>query len=74
MNSNAGKKKAPTGKRTKLGIELEESAKEILAHLKGAAKLPVWRIVLPDDVDVKQIRMQTGDVARRIRERILYQS
>ena len=42
--------------RTKLGMELEESAKQILAHLKGELKLPTRRIVLPDEVDVKRIR------------------
>jgi putative transcriptional regulator len=43
-------------KRTKLGIALEHSAKEILAHTKGDLKLPTRRIVLPDAVDVKRIR------------------
>jgi putative transcriptional regulator len=50
-NANAGSKR-----RTKLGLELEQSAKEILAHVKGDAKLPTRRIVLPDEVDVKRIR------------------
>ena len=50
-NLNAG-----TPRRTKLGLALEESAKEILAHVKGNAKLPTRRIVLPDQVDVKRIR------------------
>ena len=39
-----------------LGISLEQSAKEILAHVKGDARLPTRRIVLPDEVDVKRIR------------------
>jgi putative transcriptional regulator len=43
-------------KRTKLGLALEQSAKEILAHVKGDARLPTRRIVLPDEVDVKHIR------------------
>jgi putative transcriptional regulator len=60
MNTKAPKRKATSGKRTKLGIELEESAREILAHLKGEAKLPMRRIILPDDVDVRRIRDQTG--------------
>lgn len=47
-------------KRTSLGIELEESAREILAHLKGEVKRPVRRVVLPDAVDVRRIRLQTG--------------
>jgi hypothetical protein len=43
-------------KRTKLGLTLEESAKEILAHVKGEAKLLTRRIALPDEADVKRIR------------------
>ena len=35
-------------------MELEESAKEILAHLRGEIKLPTRRIVLPDNVDVRR--------------------
>jgi putative transcriptional regulator len=42
--------------RTKLGLELEASAREILAHAKGDVKLPTRRIVLPDEVDVRRIR------------------
>jgi putative transcriptional regulator len=42
--------------RTKLGMALEQSAKEILAHVKGDARLPTRRIVLPDEVDVRRIR------------------
>ena len=42
--------------RTGLGMALEQSAKEILAHVKGDVKLPTRRIVLPDEVDVKRIR------------------
>jgi ribosomal protein S25 len=48
--------KAATEKRTKLGVALAQSAKEILAHVKGETKLPTRRIVLPDEVDVKRIR------------------
>ena len=47
---------AGTRRRTKLGMALEESAKEILAHVKGEVKLPTRRIVLPDEVDVRRIR------------------
>ena len=43
-------------RRTQLGIALEQSAKEILAHVKGEARLPARRIVLPDEVDVRRIR------------------
>jgi len=43
-------------RRTKLGVALEESARQILAHVKGDARLPTRRIVLPDEIDVKRIR------------------
>jgi putative transcriptional regulator len=46
----------PAKRRTKLGMTLEQSAKEILAHVKGEARLCTRRIVLPDEVDVKRIR------------------
>ena len=46
--------------RAKLGMALEQSAKEILAHVKGEARLPTRRIVLPDEVDVKRIRTKAG--------------
>jgi putative transcriptional regulator len=49
---------AKTAKRTSLGLELEESAREILAHAKGHKVLRVRRIVLPADVDVKRIRLE----------------
>ncbi len=49
-----------SARRTKFGIELEQSARQILAHIKGELTLPVRRIVLPDDVDVRSIRTQTG--------------
>jgi putative transcriptional regulator len=42
--------------RTQLGVALEQSAKEILAHVKGHAKLPTRQIVLPNEVDVRRIR------------------
>lgn len=47
-------------RRTKLGLALEASAKEILAHVKGETKLTTRHIVLPDEVDVKSIRSKTG--------------
>jgi hypothetical protein len=47
-------------KRTRLSLALEESAKEILAHARGERKLPVRRVVLPDDVDVIRVRKETG--------------
>jgi putative transcriptional regulator len=46
--------------RTKLGLALEQGAKEILAHVRGDARLPTRRIVLPDEVDVKRIRTKAG--------------
>ena len=60
MKTKLHGRKAPVKKRTKLGIELEESAKEILAHVKGQANLSTRRIVLPDEVDVRRVRSQTG--------------
>ncbi|MBM3764347.1 MAG: helix-turn-helix domain-containing protein [Acidobacteria bacterium] len=47
-------------KRTSLGLTLEKGAREILAHLKGEARLPVRRVVLPDEVDVRRIRTDAG--------------
>ena len=52
-------KRAAKG-RTKFGMELEQSAKEILAHIKGEANLPTRRIVLPGEVDVRRIRTTAG--------------
>jgi putative transcriptional regulator len=49
-----------TTRRTTLGIALEQSAREILAHVKGDVRLPTRRIVLPDEVDVKRLRTKTG--------------
>jgi putative transcriptional regulator len=56
MIMSVRKRKTRTKTRTMFGLELEESAKEILAHLKGEKILPTRRIVLPDEVDVKRIR------------------
>jgi len=50
------KVKAGMKKRTKLGLELEESAKEILSHIKGEKKLVTRRVALPIDMDVMRIR------------------
>ena len=49
-----------TKRRTKLGMELEQRAREILAHVKGDVRLPTRRIALPDEVDVKGIRTKAG--------------
>jgi putative transcriptional regulator len=54
------KPKAGTKRRTKFGLSLEQSAKEILAHVNGQVSLPSRRIVLPDEVDVKRIRTKAG--------------
>jgi hypothetical protein len=48
--------KTGSARRTKLGLALEQGAKDILAHVKGEARLPARRIVLPDEVDVKRVR------------------
>lgn len=58
MSISLRKRKTATGKRTKLGLALERSAKEILAHVRGETTLPTRRVVLPDDVDVRRIRSQ----------------
>ena len=60
MKPKTTAKKSPTGGRTKLGLELEAAAQEILAHMRGEIKLKTRRIVLPDEVDVTRIRNQTG--------------
>jgi len=52
--------KSTVKRRTRFGIELETSAREILAHLKGDTTLPTRRIVLPGAVNVKRIRTKTG--------------
>jgi len=52
--------KTAAKRRTRLGIALEESAKEILAHVKGQTRLSTRRIVLPNEVDVKRIRSKAG--------------
>jgi len=49
-----------TRKRTWLGRNLERSATEILAHVKGEITLPTRRVVLPDEVDVTRIRPSAG--------------
>jgi putative transcriptional regulator len=41
-------------------MALEQNAKEILSHVKGDARLPTRRIVLPGEVDVKRIRTKAG--------------
>ena len=52
--------KSANNKRTKLGLELEASARDILAHIKGEKTFPTRRIVLPEEVDVKRIRTAAG--------------
>ncbi|MBZ5724800.1 MAG: hypothetical protein LAP87_07365 [Acidobacteriia bacterium] len=62
-----------TKRRTKLGMTLEQSAKEILAHVMGDAKLPTRRVVLPDEVDVKRIRTKAR-MSQAEFARVLHQS
>lgn len=49
-------KKPTVARRTKLGLELEQAAREILAHVKGERAFPSRKIALPNQVDVKVIR------------------
>jgi len=53
-------RKSKTGTRSKFGLELEESANQILAHISNEKRYPKRRVLLPDQVDVKRIRQQTG--------------
>ncbi|MFN7923720.1 MAG: helix-turn-helix domain-containing protein [Bryobacteraceae bacterium] len=56
----ARKRKTKQARRTKLGLDLEAAAKQILAHVKGEISLPTRRVILPDEVDVKRIRSNAG--------------
>jgi len=47
-------------RRTRFGRELEQSARQILAHVRGEIKLPARRFILPDQIDVKRIRTGAG--------------
>jgi len=58
MSSTVRKRKPGQMKRTKLGLALEASAKQILAHVKGDSTLPTRRVVLPGAVNIKRIRNQ----------------
>ena len=58
MGTRTVRKRA--NQRTALGLALEKNAKEILAHVKGDAKLPTRPVVLPDEVDIKRIRAKAG--------------
>lgn len=51
-------------RRTALGLSLERSAKEILAHLKGEISLPTRCIELPDEVNVTSIRSDRNVASR----------
>lgn len=58
---SAKKKTAPRRpKQTKFGQELVDSARQILAHMRGEIELPTRRIILPDEVDVRAIRTEAG--------------
>lgn len=52
-------KTPPPERRTKIGLELEQAAREILAHVKGEKTFPIRKILLPNPVDVKEIREST---------------
>jgi hypothetical protein len=43
-------------KRTKFGLALAGTAKEILAHANGVKTLAIRRVLLPDEMDVMRIR------------------
>src|SRR5690242_5407580 len=47
-------------RRTRFGLELEENARQILAHARGEIKLPTRRFALPEEVDVRRIRTKAG--------------
>jgi putative transcriptional regulator len=68
MTTTSNGEKKRIAKRTKLGLELEASAKEILAHVKGKKILATRRVVLPNEVDVtlvrKRARMSQAEFAR----------
>jgi putative transcriptional regulator len=53
---NTSKRKTGTGERTRFGLALEASAKEILAHVRGERTPPARRVMLPKEVDVKRLR------------------
>ncbi len=53
MKSKSQKENVRAEGRTKFGLELEQSAKEILEHLRGEAKLTTRRIVFSDTVNVR---------------------
>ena len=42
--------------RTKLGLELEQAALDILAHLKGEKKFPSRKVQIPSSVNVEQLK------------------
>ena len=46
--------KSQMPKRTQLGLDLEQAAKEILAHLQGELTLPTRVVVLPEKDDTSQ--------------------
>jgi hypothetical protein len=50
------KRNTGTGERTRLGLALEKSAKEILAHVKGETTRHTRVVVLPKEVDGKRLR------------------
>ena len=53
MKTRAPGRGASKPKKTKFGKDLEESAKLILAHVRGELQLPTRRIAHPDEVGVR---------------------
>ncbi len=49
-------RKKLSARQTRLGIQLEQAARDILAHVKGEKTFPTRQVMLPDEVNVKQIR------------------
>ena len=54
------KRKVDADCRTKLGLELEQAALDILAHLKGEKKFPSRKIKIPEPHDAQQV-MESGE-------------
>ena len=49
-------RKRPVERRTELGLELEQAARDILAHVNGEKHFPSRKVSVPNPVDVKEIR------------------
>ena len=69
------------GERTKFGLALEQSAKEILAHLKDEMKLPTRVVVVPDQFEAQivvprrsQARLVGASLCRSTQSRASFKS